>query len=176
MARIPYFDLEQASPTVREQLRARPPLNVYRMVAHGGPAGEGFLALGSALLRQGSLDPVLRELIILRVGALSDARYEIHQHRRVATGVGVTAEKIEAVLIDPGTPPSDGLFSPLEAAALRYCDAVVRKVKAPTELFDRLAGELTHQQLMELTMTIGFYMLVCRVLENFEVDIEPPMG
>ncbi len=26
----------------------------------------------------------------------------------------------------------------------------------------------------ELVLTVGFYMMVCRFLENFEVDIEAP--
>jgi hypothetical protein len=70
MARLPYFDLEQASPTYKKMIGARPPLNLYRMLPHGGAVG-GFLALGGAILRESELDPTLRELVILRVGALS---------------------------------------------------------------------------------------------------------
>ncbi|RYE52642.1 MAG: carboxymuconolactone decarboxylase family protein, partial [Hyphomicrobiales bacterium] len=42
--------------------------------------------------------------------------------------------------------------------------------------FDDVSSRLPHQQLVELMMTIGFYMLVSRLLENLEVDIEetPP--
>jgi len=29
-----------------------------------------------------------------------------------------------------------------------------------------------NRQIVELMMTIGFYMLVCRLLENLEVDLE----
>jgi alkylhydroperoxidase family enzyme len=57
---------------------------------------------------------------------------------------------------------------------VNYCDALVRQTKASVEMFDAVSAMLTHQQHMELTMTIGFYMMVCRVLENFEVDIEDP--
>jgi len=35
---------------------------------------------------------------------------------------------------------------------------------------------LMTQALTELVLTIGFYMMVSRFLENFEVDIEPPGG
>ena len=174
MARIPYLDLAAAAPEFAEALKSRPPLNIYRMIAHGGATATGFLALGSAILSKSTLDPKLRELVILRVGALSDAKYEMFQHRRVAARAGVPAAKIEAVLANPGAEPVSAVFDPFECAVLRYTDAVVREVKAAQALFDAVAAKLTHQQLVELMMTIGFYMLVSRLLENLEVDIEDP--
>jgi alkylhydroperoxidase family enzyme len=172
MARIPYFDLDQAPPAFREMLANRPPLNIYRMVAHGGPTAEGFLALGSAILRRSALDPQLRELVILRVGALCGSHYEVFQHRRVAAQAGVPAAKIEAVLRQAQGEPEARAFSALELDVLRYTDSVVRDVKAPQALFDAVATALPHQQLIELMMAIGFYMLVSRLLENLEVDLE----
>lgn len=176
MARIPYFDLDQASPVIRDMVASRPPLNVYRMVAHGGPTAEGFLTLGNAILRRSELDPVLRELVILRVGALCRSAYEVFQHRRVAAQAGVPAPSIDAVLLQPEGSVPDGVFSDKELAVLHYTDAVVRTVKAPQALFDAVAAFLPPRQLVELTTTIGFYMLVSRLLENFEVDLEGHEG
>lgn len=172
MARIPYFDLDQASPELVAIIKERPPLNIYRMIAHGGNTAVGFLALGKSILTKSDIDPKLRELVILRVGALSGASYEIFQHRRVASREGVSAEKIEAVLANPEGGVDPAVFSELEMAILRFTDAVVRQVKAPEELFNDVAARLPHQQLVEVMMTIGFYMLVSRLLENLEVDIE----
>ena len=174
MARIPYLDLADAAPEFAELLKTRRPLNIYRMIAHGGHTATGFLALGSAILTKSTLDPKLRELVILRVGALSGAKYEVFQHRRVAARAGVPAAKIEAVLADPGAAPDASVFDAFECALLRFTDAVVREVKAPEDLFQAVSSQLTHQQLVELLMTIGFYMLVSRLLENLEVDIEDP--
>ncbi|WP_421705745.1 carboxymuconolactone decarboxylase family protein [Alloalcanivorax xenomutans] len=174
MARIPYFNIDQASPLIREMLSSRQMLNVHRIVAHGGATAEGFMTLGNAILRRSDLPAVLRELVILRVGALCGSEYEVFQHRRVATQAGVPPEQIEAVLSISKGNPSPSIFSPLEQDVLRYTDSVVRDVKASLPLFEAVASRLPPQQLVELTMTIGFYMLVCRVLENFEVDIEDP--
>jgi alkylhydroperoxidase family enzyme len=174
MARIPYFDLANAAPEFAALLKSRPPLNIYRMIAHGGHTATGFLGLGSAILTKSTLDPKLRELVILRVGALSGAKYEVFQHRRVAARAGVPAAKIEAVLADPGAAPDASVFEAFECALLGFTDAVVREVKAPEDLFRAVVAQLTHQQLVELLMTIGYYMLVSRLLENLEVDIEDP--
>ena len=176
MARIPYYDLSKAPPELADAIKDRLPLNIYRMIAHGGNTAVGFLALGRAILTKSEIDPKLRELVILRVGALSGASYEIFQHRRVAAKAGVSAEKIDAVLADATKEVELRLFNQTEQAILRFTDSVVRQVKAPEHLFNDVAARLPHQQLVELLMTIGFYMLVSRLLENLEVEIEavPP--
>ena len=174
MARIPYFELDNAAPAFRAMVATRPLLNVYRMVGHGGPAGEGFLTLGNAILRHSQLPAELRELVILRVGALCGSAYEVFQHRRVAAQAGVALEKIEAVLQNTSAEVVPGVFSADELLVVNYCDALVRQVKAPADMFAAVSAILTHQQHMELTMTVGFYMMVCRILENFEVDFEDP--
>lgn len=170
MARVPYFDLSQAPASYTELLGKRPPLNLYRMLPHAGPAAEGFLKLGGALLRENALDSCLREIAILRVGMLSGAGYEVHQHKRVARNVGLSEEKIAA--LEPGADTS--ALSPLEQLVLRFTDQLVEHVKAPDEMFAELQRHFDQRQLAELVLTIGFYMMVSRFLENFEVDIEPP--
>ena len=41
-------------------------------------------------------------------------------------------------------------------------------------MFDEARRRFSPRALSELVLTVGFYMMVCRFLENFEVDIEPP--
>lgn len=170
MPRIPYFDLTKAPAEITDPLGSRPPLNIYRMLAHATSAAPGFLKLGGALLRESELDPKLRELAILRVGALSHAGYEVHQHKRIAARVGLPEEKIAAI----SSGPESGVFTSLEQSILRFTDEVVQKVKAPDTMFADLLAQLGNRQMTELVLTIGFYMMVCRFLENFEVEIEPP--
>jgi hypothetical protein len=90
----------------------------------------------------------------------------------VAAQAGVPSTQVEAVLDHPQGSVDRTLFDSLECRVLDFTDAVVCQVKAPPEMFDALAAQLPPQQLMEIVMTIGYYMLVCRVLENFEVDLE----
>ena len=171
MARIPYPDLDALPEEVRNFVdRIDPMLNIYRMLPHAETAVYGFMKFGNALLFKSSLDPVLRELVILRVGHLSNAPYEIHQHLRVARHCGVPAEKIEATKEGPDAE----VFSDLERSVLRFTDEVVRDVKASDAAYEAVAAQVTHRALSELLMTIGFYMLVCRFLENLEVEIEAP--
>jgi 4-carboxymuconolactone decarboxylase len=170
MPRIPYFDMRKAPPEITELLEARPPLNIYRMLPHAVSAAPAFLRLGGALLRDCELDAKLRELAILRVGVLSNAGYEIHQHKRIARHVGVPEEKIEAV----ANGSEADVYTPIEKLMLRFTDEVVRNVRASDALFNELLSHLSNRQMTELVLTIGFYMMVSRFLENFDVEIEPP--
>jgi AhpD family alkylhydroperoxidase len=170
MPRIPYFDMTQAPAAITEPLGTRPPLNIYRMLAHATNAASGFLKLGGALLRESELDPKLRELTILRVGILSGAGYEVHQHKRIAARAGVPEDKIAALALGADA----DVFTPLEKSVLRFTDEVVLKVKASDAMFAGLLALLGNRQMAELVLTIGFYMMVSRFLENFEVEIEPP--
>jgi 4-carboxymuconolactone decarboxylase len=170
MARIPYFDLAQAPASYTEMLGSRPPLNLYRMLPHAGKAAEGFLRLGGALLRDNELDARLREIAILRVGLLSGASYEVHQHKKLARKLGLEDAKVAALA--PGADAS--ALDELELQVVRFTDEVFQRVKAPDAMFEAMRERLTTKALSELVLTIGFYMMVCRFLENFEVDIEPP--
>src|SRR5690349_8388972 len=98
MARLSYFDVANVPGPLGEALRTRPGLNLYRILPHAPEAALGFLALGRALLTQTTLDPALREVAILRVGAWCRASYEVHQHRRVARRAGLADAQIEAAL------------------------------------------------------------------------------
>ena len=171
MARIPYFDLTQASPELAELIGQRPPLNIYRMIGHGGNVSVGFLQLGGAILRKSEIDPRLRELVILRTGALCGASYELHQHKRLARSVGVSEEKISAV-IDVNSETSSKVFDERERLLIKFTDELVRDVKASDKTFARMCESFSYKEVVEALMTAGFYMMVSRFLETFEVDIE----
>jgi len=91
------------------------------MIGHAETVLLSWLGLGGALLSSLSLDPVLRELVILQVAACTGCDYERVQHEAIAAGVGVPAEAAAAV--------ADGqLDSPLltsYAAVLRVVEELV---------------------------------------------------
>lgn len=169
MARIPYPDPASLQPETQEFVAKNPnPLNIFRMLAGGEGMLRAFSRFGNHLLFKTKLDPVLREIAILRVGVLSDATYEMHQHDRIARGIGMSEELLAGIRAGADDP----VFDDLQAKVLRYTDDVVHNVRASDTTFDALHEALSVQELQELTVTIGFYMLVSRYLETFGVDIE----
>lgn len=172
MARIPYPDPKSLSPETQDQLAKLPPLNLFRMMAGGEGLLRAFVQLGNHLLFKSRLSPVLREIAILRVGALSDARYEVFHHERIARGLGMSDALLAAIRQGPDAAELDDL----QRLVMRYTDDVVRNVRASDATFEPLRARLSLQELQELTVTIGYYMTASRFLENFGVDIEGSAG
>ena len=167
MARIEYYDRSKVSEKLGKIMDSlQPPLNVFRMVANSEPVARGFLKMGNALLDRGKLSPTLRELAILRVGWLSKASYEVYQHERIGRDVGLSEEKLRAV--HRGADAAE--FDPHEKAVLRFTDDVVKNVKASDATFKPVAEFLDREEIVELVLSIGFYMMVSRFLETLEVD------
>ena len=173
MARLPYVDPEAAPETVREALARLPvKLNIFRMMAHAETSFRPMLSLGMSILMQQKLSPKLRELIILRVGSLSRARYEWVQHVPIALAAGATEAQIAALERDDVTGP----FDELERAVLRFTTEVVNEVRAGDETFAALAALVSPREVVEVLLTIGYYMMIARVLESTAVDLDPPAG
>jgi alkylhydroperoxidase family enzyme len=168
MARIPYPDPATLSPETSEYLAKMPPLNIFRMLAGGEGLLRAFVRFGNHLLYKTALDPVLREIAIVRVGVLSNASYEVHQHDAISRSIGMSEELIQATRAGA----EDPAFDDVQRLVVRYTDDVVANVRASDETFDALAARLSVQEMQELTVTIGFYMAVSRYLETFGVDIE----
>ncbi|CAN5376463.1 carboxymuconolactone decarboxylase family protein [soil metagenome] len=169
-SRIPYYEVDQATGAHAEFLdKLKPHLNIYRMLANSEAGLKGFIRMGNALLFKCELDPVLRELAIIRVGRLSRAAYEVFQHERIGREAGITDDKIAALREATIEAPA---FSDNEKAVLRFADDVVRNVKASDKNLKAVQAFLTPGAIVELTLTVGYYMMVCRFLETTGVEGE----
>jgi AhpD family alkylhydroperoxidase len=172
MARLPYVDPAAAPEAVREILARLPvQLNIFKLMAHAEADFVNLLRLGSTILGRQALPARLRELAILRVAALSGARYEWVQHAAIARGVGVREEQIGALERGEAGAPC---FDEEERALLRFTDEVVRDVKPSDAAFAAVHGRLGSRQTVELVVAIGFYMLMARLMETAEIDLDPP--
>jgi 4-carboxymuconolactone decarboxylase len=168
MARIPYFDPALAQGRAKKQFERLPGLNIFKMLGHSGELMDGFSKLGGQILNFTELDPVLREIAIIRAGVLCGSSYEVHQHRRIGRGIGMSQALLDG--IDEG--PGAAVFTPLQRQIMEFTDDVARNVRASDATFDPLCKALGYKQIQELVITIGYYMMVSRFLETFDVDIE----
>jgi len=168
MARLPYPDPGELSADTQAYLAKLPPLNIFRMLAGGEGLLPAFSRFGNHLLYKSALDPVLREIAIVRVGVLSGAGYEVHQHEAISRQLGMSDELIAGLHEGPAA----AVFDDAQRDVMRFTDDVVANVRASDDTFDALQARLPARELQELTVTIGFYMAVSRYLETFGIDIE----
>jgi alkylhydroperoxidase family enzyme len=168
MARIPYFDPAQATGRAAAVYAKLPALNIFRMLGHGGDLIVPFSRMGTHLLNFTSLDPVLREIAIVRVGVLSKAGYEVYQHEAISRRIGMSDSIIAGIHEGPGA----DVFDEAQREVMAFTDDLVANVRACDATFKPVRARLGDQALQELTMTVGYYMMVSRFLETFDVDIE----
>ncbi len=148
-------------------------LNVERMFFHIPPdLLAGFGAFAQSVMTTKALDPLLRELAILRVGHLSNAPYEIHQHSAFARHLGMAEAKIAAIAV--GAPLA--VFDHREQALLTFVDDLVLRVRPSDASLAAIREFLDLPALFALMLATGQYMLVCRILETTGVPIEDEQG
>jgi alkylhydroperoxidase family enzyme len=168
MARIDYCDPAYASERSREILDKNRNANIFRMMAHSPSYFEKYCLLGRAIRLKGELDPVVRELAITRTGILCEAPYEVAAHKRIGKEVGVTDEQNAAL----ENWKSATCFNDLQRAALAFTDEIV-ELHRPTDATLDIAAELTPAALIELQLSVGFYIMTSKFLETFGIDMQP---
>jgi alkylhydroperoxidase family enzyme len=169
MARIDYADPAKVSERTREILGKNRNANIFRMMSHSSSYFEQYCRLGNAIRFKGELDPIVRELAITRTGILCEAPYEVVAHKRLGKGVGVTDDQ-NAALDNWSTA---GCFTEVQRAALAFTDEVIT-MRCPTdETFNAIAAKLTPGALVELQLSIGFYIMTSKFLETFGIDLQP---
>src|SRR5690242_19169160 len=98
MALLPYPEDDDLDPRAAEVLERLPvKINLFQMLANAPVMMRPTLRLGSTILREGVLDPKLRELAILRTAHVTATEYEWVQHVPIAMAVGVPDEQIAAL-------------------------------------------------------------------------------
>jgi alkylhydroperoxidase family enzyme len=162
-----YPDLSALPQDLQDSVAAHNSLNVYRMITHSPGLAPGFFVMADAMFQANSLPPPLRELAIIRVGHRYGAGYEIYQHERIATWVGLSPEAIAAA----ATGQTAGLPDD-ETAIVAWTDLLLDKHTLSGPARDAAVALLGTTGLADLVLTVGFYQLVCNFLNTFEVTTD----
>jgi alkylhydroperoxidase family enzyme len=168
MARIGYSDPANLDDRTNGIVAKNGSANIFRMMAHSPDYLRQYCRLGAAIRFRGELDPVLRELAITRTGILCEAPYEVVAHKRIGKSVGVTDEQ-NAALEDW---KSAKCFNEVQRAALAFTDEIVTSRKPTEATLNAIAAELTPGALIELQLSVGFYIMTSKFLETFGIDMQ----
>lgn len=141
-------------------------LNVYRLLGRNPAILEGFREYFGTVWGEAGLDAHAREVVILATARAADARYEWHQHVRVALDEGVSAETILAIA--RGEPDR---ISDQHAALLEYVGAFVDG-DVDDATHDRLADHYDEATILGITTLAGNYLGLAHVFDALDVDLE----
>jgi alkylhydroperoxidase family enzyme len=169
MARIPYLEPSDLAPEDQDLLKR--PIWLFKALVNSPKAARAFSGLGGYIRYGSKLDPRLRELAILQVGWLARSPYEWSHHVKLGHDFGVTDDDVQALIDDTaGKPTSLDTLSKLVLKAAREMTEAGAMAEAT---FAALQAELGNELVVDLTLTIGFYNAVVRVLATLQIDVEP---
>lgn len=133
---------------------------------------ELLSAIRSYGYAQADLDPVLRELALVRTGYVRESRFVYSQHCKAARRVGVPEEKIAQI---PFWQLSSS-YSDAERAVLCFTDGVLlQNGRIHERVFEMLKSHLQDPQILVLNYLVSMYGMhatTCRTL-RLEYDNVP---
>jgi AhpD family alkylhydroperoxidase len=140
----------------------------YRALLHTPGLASAWFDFNNAVRFQTGIDERVRELVIMRVAALTGCDYvwKVHQ-AQYAAPAGVTPREVEA-LRNQG---KSGIFGARDSALLAYVDAMTRDVAVPDAVFGKLREHFSERETVDVTVLIAAYNMHTRVL--MALDIQP---
>jgi AhpD family alkylhydroperoxidase len=141
----------------------------YRALLHSPGLAAAWFEFNNAVRFQSGLDERTRELVIMRVAALTGCDYVWGVHeQRYAAPAGVAPGEIAALRIG-GNPDA---FPAKERALLAYVDAMTREVAVPDTVFGGLRAHYDERAIVELTVLVAAYNMHVRFLRALDIGRE----
>lgn len=176
MTRIPYANLDETPQKVQDffaKMQANNDgaeiMNIFKMVGYSHCSVREFIRLGSRLIMKAHLDHRYRELAILRIAQMTGARYEWAQHVPIAVNAGISKEQVKEI----ENWRESSLLDDKDKIVLQYTEEIVSDSHPQDETFSKASEFLDDTSLVELTISIGYWSMVGKVLRTFGVDVEP---
>jgi 4-carboxymuconolactone decarboxylase len=124
-----------------------------------------FLALQAAESEHTSLSERTRQVVILTVGAVWQAEYELYAHSAAARDTGISEEAIH-ILTAGGLPPQ---LSEEERLAHRVARKLVVDRRIDDGLYTEAERVFTTSGVLDIVILVGTYQTVCGLLNTFAV-------
>ena len=169
MTRVPYLEKSDLAPEHRDLLTRE--ITLYKALAHSPGALKSMSGVGAYIRHKSTLDPKLRELAILQVGYLARSPYEWSHHVKLGHDFGVSDADVQGLIDDTDGKPTN--LDPLSRLVLRGAREMTSNSAMAEATFAALQAELGNERVVDLTLTIGFYNAVVRVLATLQIDVEP---
>jgi len=141
----------------------------YKALLHTPSLASAWFDFNNAVRFQTGMDDRTRELVIMRVAALTGCDYVWKVHEaQYAAPAGVTPQEVEALR----DWKKSGVFAERECALLAYVDAMTRDVAVPDSVFGKLREHFSEREIVNTTVLTAAYNMQTRVLKAFDVNIE----
>jgi alkylhydroperoxidase family enzyme len=142
-------------------------LGVYTTLVRNPDVFADLLPFGQRLLQLSTLDPPVRELLILRVAWRCRAPYVWSHHEVAGRSVGLTDDDLAVLTTDTVDDRE-----PLRAVLLRAADELVADHRLSDATWPDMADRYPTEQIIEICLLVGQYAMLAGTLNSLGVQIE----
>jgi alkylhydroperoxidase family enzyme len=166
MERVDCPDQSKFTKEQREQFD-RLPINLTRMLLHCPVAMvKSFLDFGLSF-RAGSLEPKIRELVILRMATLRGSSYELMHHLPATKTAGLSEMEISAI-----TSAQPSGLDQKHSVMIQLVDDCSQLGKVSDPTFEKAAEFFSVAQIAEATLLVGLYGMLACFLKTMGVGLD----
>ena len=157
-------------PEALEGIRSdlKQPLNIHNMMAHHPGLMKAWMPFRNHVVKESSLSPRQRELIILRTAHNCEAEYEWRHHVERGMQAGLDEDEIERVRLGPGAVG----WQVAESVMLSAVDDCYHNFCITKKNLRDLERHLNARQLLDLAITVGMYMTLALIIKTYDVPME----
>lgn len=137
----------------------------YNPLLYSPGVGAGFLDFEAAEDRSTSLDDRVRQVVILSVGSVWKADYEIYAHAALARQAGLPDETIRA--LQNGETAKD--LTSEEQLAQAFTLELTSRHSVDATVYERAERAFGRQGLADIALLIGRYLTICALLNAFNI-------
>ena len=174
---VSYVERETANPATlafydKAEERFEMLLNIFKVFGHTPELGTVFTDLIMTILKDGEIDWITKELIILKATHRNACKYCVVQHETLSKRLGISEEKIQDIGDDRYKKSPH--FTDAEKALMDLTVQIgVDANNVPEELWGRLKQHFTEPQIVEAVFTITIYIAVSKFGDALGVELEP---
>ena len=143
--------------------------NVIKTLMHNMPLFTSWNKFARHVMSGSSLQPRLREIIILRVGWNTNCEYEWGQHVLMSKPAGVTSADHERI---KKSASAEG-WTEIESTLIAATDELLAETMISDGTWAMLSQHLTTDQIMDSIFTVGQYNMMAMTLNSLGVQREP---
>lgn len=142
--------------------------NVFGTLAQHMDLTRAWSEFGLYTLRGNQLDPILREVLILRTAVLIGSNYEWHQHQKIALRLGMPEDTIEKIRTGAVTSEPDvDLF-------MNCANELITDHRLTDDTWNQMMSRFELTYVLDAIFTVGAYTALGMALNSCDVQVEAP--
>ncbi|HEX5116794.1 MAG TPA: alpha/beta fold hydrolase [Pseudonocardiaceae bacterium] len=142
-------------------------LRIYETLAHSRTLVGLVSSLARYFIDESALPARVREIGILRIAAVVGSEYEYAQHVPRARAAGLTEDEITGLVHGSAAWPE------ADAAVIAMADELLAEGGVADGTWRRLRALLPQDQLVDLVVLLGYYVLIAGTTNTLRVPLEP---